>query len=302
MVSRLSKVSVLIAALVTVGGCIRPAMQDIRPAPVTAMQREAGFSPEEQAWLDDNCPAGLPTKDPEWPHGPTAYVVREGYALELSCADRVPLWVCEHVTPEELAGDVPRKNRFKPDPELEASCRAELADYKRSGFDRGHQAPAGNQTVSQALKDETFFLSNMAPQVGRGFNQLAWRELEDLSRTWVEEGLAPTAHMITGGFFWDPAEEDPTMADGLIPHERIGDNGVAVPTHFYKIVASQQADESWRAVAFVMENRAYRKPYDFAEFIRSIEWVEARTGLDFLPDLGPVEGPELESEPGELFE
>ena len=261
--------------------------------------REAGFTQQEQGWIDDNCPLGLPQKDPAWEHGPTVYVARAGYVLEHSSADKIALWVCERITPEEVAGSVPRKDVFAPDPRLQGHPRSELQDYKRSGYDRGHQAPAGNQNHSQQLKNDTFFLSNMAPQKG-ALNQQVWAEIEHNVRGWVESGAVPTAWVITGGLFYDPAEEDENTADGFILFDQIGPGLVAVPTHFYKIVVTKDGDR-WRAVAFVLENRSYAKPYKFTDYLKPVDWIEERTGLDFMPDLDPLAEAEVEGRVGELL-
>jgi DNA/RNA endonuclease G (NUC1) len=228
-------------------------------------------------------------------------VVREGYVLQHSSLDKIPLWVCEHVTPEEVRGNARRRNRFEPDPQLQGKPRSELADYRGSGFDRGHQAPAGNQNSSQRLKDETFFLSNMIPQVGAN-NQQIWADLEHKVRDWVEGGRVAAAFVVTGGFFYDPREEDPGTADGFIDFRQIGSGRVSVPTHIYKVVFAQGADEQWKAVAFVTENRGYPRPFDFAALIQPIDWLEERTGLDFLPDLDPLQEQQLEAQAGTLWD
>lgn len=294
-----------IAALVLVlplAGCALE-VQRLRPAPFTAYQRpQAGFTAEELAWIEDNCgPFGAPDLAPEWPHGPTEIVVREGYALRHGSADKIALWVCEHLEPGEIEGDASRRNSFKPDPELEPGLRAELTDYRGSGYDRGHEAPAGNQKASQRLNDETFFLSNMVPQ-DPGHNRQVWRELEEMTREWVAEGVVPSAWIITGGFFYDPAEEEEATADGLIPFQAIGDNQISVPTHLFKIVLARRepaAEPPFRAVAFVLENRPYERPFRFEEHVRSIRWIEERTGLDFFPDLvDPLLAEELEGQEG----
>lgn len=290
--------------LLALSGCGTTVTHTLRPAPVTAFAvREAGFTPEQLDQIEDNCPLGMPQKDPAFAFAPTAFVVREGYALEHSSVDKVALWVCEHLTLNEVTNDpnVRRRDRFKPDDQLEPRERADLDDYRRSGFDRGHQAPAGNQNSSQRLKDETFFLSNMAPQVGRGFNQNVWADLEHLTRDWVRNGVAADEYVLTGGFFYDPAEEDTQTADGLIEYSTIGPGAVAVPTHFYKIVAAQDGD-TWKAVGFVLENRSQSTPSDFSIFIKPIDWIEERTGLDFLPDLDPISEQTVEGQAGTLWQ
>jgi DNA/RNA endonuclease G (NUC1) len=173
-----------------------------------------------------------------------------------------------------------------------------LADYKGSGFDRGHMAPAGNQTTNAKLKEETFFLSNMTPQVP-ALNQQIWRELEDKTRQWVEQFGA--THQITGVLFYDPKEENPQTADGIIHYSVIGKGQVAVPTHLFKIIIAQSGGQT-KAIAFVIENRKHSRPFQFEQFIKSINWIEERTGLDFMPEMNLQEQRRLERDPSPLWQ
>lgn len=265
------------------------------------VQRErpiAGLSAADRARVESQCgPFGVPQKNPDWSHGPTKIVYRDGYVLEHSSTDKVPLWVCEGVTPAQLSGSIARRNVFSPDPKLSAGARAELADYRGSGYDRGHQAPAGNQTTDRRLKDETFFLSNMAPQVG-AFNQQIWAELEKRVRDWAER--QEKTFIYTGGLIYDPNEENPDTADGVAEYYVIGPNEVAVPTHFYKIVVSKNTAGKWKAIAFFMENRGYPKPWNMADYVVPVSWIEQRTGLNFMPMLDTNTRGELEDVSGRL--
>lgn len=253
-------------------------------------------TPEDDARMQRNCFKGCPILDPDFDFGPTVVVARDGYVLEHSSTDKIPIWVAEFVDKAQLAGSLSRTNPFKPDPKLKVGSRAELADYRGSGYDRGHQAPAGNQTVSRHLKDETFFLSNMAPQKGQ-LNQQIWAALEDRTREWVNEH--GSAFELTGGFFYDPEEDDPATADGTINYLTIGGGAVAVPTHFYKIVVVTQP--TLKAIAFVAENRGYPKPFDFAALIKSIDWIEEHAGINFMPELTAAEEAALERNPSPMF-
>lgn len=257
------------------------------------VRRHGALSPEDQRRADDNCPFGMP-KLREDLAIPTKFVFRDGYVLEHSSVDRIPIWVSEHLTSAEIAGSLERSNRFRPDPLLPADARSELSDYRGSGFDRGHMAPAGNQNSDERLKDETFFLSNMSPQEG-DLNRLAWAELEHQIREWAASH--GEAYVITGGFFYDPLEDNPTTADGVINYQTIGENAVAVPTHFFKILVGKDSHGKPQAIAFFMEHRKQEKPYHFEKNVTSIRWLETQTGLDFMPDLDPATANAVESQP-----
>lgn len=277
-----------------VGACAPKVEQTaVRVAPKTLRQApQANFTQAELAQIDRNCPLGRPKLDPSFGFGPTRFVIREGYVLEHSSMDKIALWVCEGITPRQLGGTLTRADAFQPDPLLPEGERAELSDYRKSGYDRGHMAPAGNQTTSQRLKKETFYLSNMAPQEPQ-LNQQIWAALEAKARDWLATRRG--GYVITGGLFYDPEEDDPAKADGLIPYDEIGPDKVAVPTHFYKIVVRKDQSGRWEAIAFVMENRGYPRPFDLSAFEQPIDWIEEHAGIDFMPELDSGEEGRVEA-------
>ena len=106
---------------------------------------------------------------------------REGYVLLHDSLKKIPLWVSYHLTKKHLQGIQERVDRFKPDPDLLEGERAELSDYKGSGYDRGHMAPAGDMKRSLKVMLESFYLSNMCPQTP-GLNRGQWKTLEEKIR------------------------------------------------------------------------------------------------------------------------
>ncbi|MDB5870665.1 MAG: non-specific endonuclease [Ramlibacter sp.] len=188
---------------------------------------------------------------------------RLGYALAHDPEKKTPIWVAEHITRERAMAQATRKDLFAPDPDLIAGQRAELRDYKGSGFDRGHMAPNADFNWDADAAKESFYLSNMVPQVGKGMNQGIWKELESATRLWaVQRGgvFVYTGPIYEGQF------------------RKIGKGKVAVPTALYKIVYDPATDES---VTFIMPNKAL-KVQDLMNYIATIDDVETRTGLSFL--------------------
>ncbi len=253
----------------------------------------AGLPKADQDRVADNCLFGQPAHLANIDVGPTQLICRDGYVLEHSSDSKIPLWVCEHCTADELDGSLPRTNPFAPDPKLAPGERSELADYRGSGFDRGHMAPNGNQKVDDRLRIETFFLSNIVPQVGKKFNQSCWADLEGLVRKWAKK--RDEVWIITGSMVYDPKEENNSTADGLVDVTVVGDNEVVVPTHLFKIVVGKRGDK-WESLAFVFENRSYPKDEEFKEHLQTIDWIEERVGFDFLPNAKAETGdPSIES-------
>lgn len=195
---------------------------------------------------------------------------RAGFALSHDEARKAPLWVAQRMTPERLVNRVKRSDRFKPDPDLKPGQRAELEDYRGSGYDRGHMAPAADMRWSAQAMEESFYLSNMAPQIGPGMNRGIWSNIEDAIRGWVAK--RGELFIYTGPIFQTPQTEV------------IGPNQVAVPTHFYKVVFDPVRVET---IAFVVPNAPHpNRRID--EFITSVRDIEARTGLDFLNRINPA--------------
>jgi endonuclease G len=196
---------------------------------------------------------------------------------------KTPIWVAEHLISEKANGTFDRTNNFRPDPDLNKGERAELSDYKGSGFDRGHMAPAGNMKWDQQAMSESFFLSNIVPQTGRGMNQGIWKDLEEKVRMWaISRG---ELYIYTGPIY------------AKAPPDSIGTNKVAVPTHLYKIIYDPIAVE---AIAFIMPNLVL-KSSDMPSYIVTIHEVEEKTGLNFLSKLNPKIGSIVESTKAEVL-
>ena len=123
------------------------------------------------SWANDNLDLGIPSRDGQ-------LVGRTGYAFLYSEKHEQPLWVSYKLTKAEVQNKVAkRKDNFRLVPVIKTGS-AILADYKGSGYDRGHLAPAGDMAWSKKAMSESFFLTNMSPQVP-GLNRGMWRMLEE---------------------------------------------------------------------------------------------------------------------------
>src|SRR5258708_3564240 len=120
----------------------------------------------DPALIEKHCPFGEPTISPSLAHGPTHVVTRAAYALEHDDLTRIALWVCGSLDPTLVFGNAKRKDKWLPDPDLDGKPRAVDADYKNSGFQRGHMVASEDRVATQPLNDMTFFLSNAVPQNG----------------------------------------------------------------------------------------------------------------------------------------
>ena len=189
----------------------------------------------------------------------------EGFAVLHSGQRKTPVFAAEKLTPERIAQAlfVKRKDNFYEEGRLPFADRARLEDYKGSGFDRGHMAAAGNMPSTQS-KAQSFSLANIVPQA-HDHNTGVWADVEVATRKYVER-TEHTVFVLTGPLYIGTV--------GTIG------NGVAVPSHIFKLVYDQTDDRGW---VFVSENKD-SAPYP--ERI-SIQAFKDMTGIDWLPGLSP---------------
>lgn len=203
----------------------------------------------------------------------------------ISCYDRStrnPYWVIEHITKESLkrAEGVDRKRSiFKEDESIPLKFRARLRDYFRSGYDRGHNAPAADAKYSQTAMDETFLLTNMSPQVGDGFNRDYWAHLEDFCRRLT--AMYDDVRIMTGPLYLPKKCEDDKFR---VTYEVVGSPpNIAVPTHFFKLVVGEnKGSEKVSVAAFVLPNDVIGNDTPLTSFQVPVDALERSTGLDLL--------------------
>ncbi|MFO7934525.1 MAG: DNA/RNA non-specific endonuclease [Bacteroidales bacterium] len=182
-------------------------------------------------------------------------------------------WVAYILTREEAeARTADRTDDFRTDTSIPTGSAA-LEDYRGSGFDRGHLAPAGDMKWDLRAMSETFLLSNMSPQ-DPSFNRGIWRRLEEQVRRWAIK--KDSIYVITGPVL-DPI-------DSLI-----GTNRVGVPAYYFKVLVDLSPPDH-SLIAFLLPGT--RSTDDLLSFAVSVDSLERFTGYDFFagaPDQETVE-------------
>lgn len=143
---------------------------------------------------------------------------------------------------------------------------ANYKNYKNSGYDRGHLCSAGDRKFSKEAFDETFLTSNISPQ-NHDFNSGIWNRLEQKVRYWAQKH--DELYIVTGG----------VLSPNL---KSIGNEQVAVPNFFYKIILDNTEPEI-KAIAFLLPHKNSEK--GLYQFVVSIDEIEKLTGIDFFPAL-----------------
>jgi endonuclease G len=184
----------------------------------------------------------------------------EDFAVMHSGVSRTPLWSAQHLTEERLveARKIKRRNVFHEEERLPETERAELSDYRRSGFDRGHLSPAADMASKQA-QDESFSLANIVPQDPNN-NQNLWSAIEGATRGYTRS--RGDVYVITGPMF-----EGATL-------QRLKGR-VLIPTHMFKAIYVPQRQQ---ASAYVTTN-APGTDYE----VISISELERRLGINLFP-------------------
>ncbi|KAI0282150.1 hypothetical protein BGY98DRAFT_912686 [Russula aff. rugulosa BPL654] len=223
-------------------------------------------------------------------------LVRRVYVAGYDRRLRHPAWTAEHLTlaslgksPVEDNGEKGDrgKSTFQEDESLPVAFRAKLQDYFRSGYDRGHMVPAADAKRSQEDMDETFLLSNIAPQVGAGFNRHYWAYLEDWCRR-LTNSFADV-YVFTIPLYLPQKDKD---GKSRVTYEVIGNPpNIAVPTHFAKVVlTARPSSPSTPHVpeistgAFVLPNAVIPDNAPLETFVTPIEAVERAAGLTLFSD------------------
>lgn len=184
------------------------------------------------------------------------------FAVMHSGISRTALWSAEHLTREGLRHKNKRTNDFHPESRLNPDERAELNDYARSGYDRGHMAPAADMPTLQAER-ECFSLANMVPQNSDN-NRGIWSAIEGATRHLAN--MKGEIYVITG----------PLFLGSSLP--RIGGR-VLVPSKLYKAIYDPS---SGQGAAYITDNAPgtdYR--------IVTIADLEQMSGIDLFPMMDP---------------
>ncbi|XP_040051196.1 endonuclease G, mitochondrial [Gasterosteus aculeatus] len=206
---------------------------------------------------------------------------RESYVSSYDPRTRTPSWVIERLTPASLNGPSDRKYcNFKEDESIHIFHRATNADFKGSGFDRGHMAAAANHRWSQKAMEDTFYLSNVAPQ-NPHMNQNTWNNLEKLCRSLTKHYL--NIYVCTGPLYLPSQQADGKL---YVRYQVLGRNHVAVPTHFFKVLILEKVDgKGVELRSYVLPNEPIDEKIPLERFLVPIETIERASGLHFVPNI-----------------
>lgn len=263
---------------------------------ITAGKEEAKFTLKQLAGNGSN-----PVPDPEKPSGYASMLEipalkggsmnqfithttkRNGkdyptYSLEYSYKYKHSYWIAYRFD-NTTGGNVGRNEAYKPDPELPSQYAAKHNDYTNSGYTRGHLCASSDRQYSKEANQQTFYMSNISPQSGNGFNQSgsAWNTGEDKVQAWRYNisRSTDTLYVVKGG----------TIGEGMI--KGYIKNEIAIPKYFFMAVLFRSGD-NYKAIGFYMPHENLKDDPDKKDpkkYLMSIDALEQETGIDFFHNL-----------------
>lgn len=197
---------------------------------------------------------------------PEQLLRRTGYTASYNRQTKLPNWVAWHLTAAHTTGPYKRGGiKFHEDDDV-PEPRAVDFDYVRSGYDRGHMCPSGDNKWSLEAQEQSFLFTNICPQTG-GLNRGDWNELEMACRDWAKK--YGDLYIVAG----------PILYKGK--HKTIGKNRITVPEAFFKVILHMK--DTPQAIGYIYKNTGGNRPLD--SYANTVDEVERITGFDFFPSL-----------------
>ncbi len=195
---------------------------------------------------------------------------KKGFSIGYNYSTKVPDWTSMILTGSQARKQLDRKGKnFKEDRKVEYKYRSTLADYKKSGYDRGHMVASASSDWDGRVHNESFLLTNIVPQKP-GLNRQGWVSVETAGR-----GLSMRfgkVNIITGSIYNYGPREDAI---------KIGPRDVVVPTHFYKVIYAHDQQKMW---AWLMPNSKVSKKAAY-KYRVSVDQIEEIADIDLFIQL-----------------
>lgn len=217
-------------------------------------------------------------------------VCHSAYCLVFDDNHKIAKWTAHIISHEIVNGVVSRTNDFRVDT-LIKNGSSEEADYflkfeddkgkiKYDGFgyDRGHLAPSADFRWSQIALSESYYYSNMTPQLPE-FNREIWAEIEDFMRQYIYDNPTKDIYVVTA----------PVLNDNLKKQHR-SKNKISIPEYHYKIAVDL---EDKKGIAFLVPQENLGYPIE--SYVVNIDSIEKITNINFYPKLSAEDENKIET-------
>ena len=205
------------------------------------------------------------------------------YSICFDKTKKAALWVAYPIHTAYLNKTVDRTNRWAFDPIIPERFQANCVDNSYKGnYDRGHQLPSADRLGNDEMNAQTFYMSNMTPQLG-SLNQQMWANLETKVRSY---NCNDTLYVVTGAYFGPGAG---STYDGA-------GNSVPIPTNYFKVLLRTKSGSTGKqikncspdeliSIGFWVEQKGYGNIAPPASICTSVADIEQKTGFTFFPQV-----------------
>lgn len=218
---------------------------------------------------------------------------RRNYTVCYSSEHRCPVWVASPMHPS-YKGEAPRSDAFIFDPTLPMDIQP-LLRRSYGEYTRGHLVGSAERTTSEQANRQTFYASNIAPQLQVGFNAAngAWNNWERFAD---KQSCADTLYVVTGCLFDDYADASGLEVKATTTVNKNDGEKVGVPTAYYKVLLRTRSGKTGRSVreckadelkcaAFVVGHYSAKGRKPAAADMMSVEELERLTGFTFFANV-----------------
>lgn len=207
-------------------------------------------------------------------------ICHSAYCLVYDENHEMAKWTAHIISHDIATGGINRTNDFRPDSLIKTGSSEEedyfltlenddgSVKYEGFGYDRGHLAPSADFRWSATALSESYFYSNMTPQLPE-FNRELWADIESFMREYVYNNPGKDLYIVTA----------PVLNDNLPKIER-SKNKVSIPEYHYKIAVDMDAK---KGIAFLVSQKNLGYPIEY--YVVSIDSVEKITGINYYPQL-----------------
>ena len=208
------------------------------------------------------------------------------YTVEWDAAIRAQRWSCYQMYESLREGNTSRyyantkkgEEQYPHDENLAYEYQLPSDPYWGSGYDHGHICPSADRLSSFEANYQTFFLTNMQPQVN-AFNANVWANMEGMVRSWNRNQFRDTLYVCKGGTI--------DNKDNIMRYIGNGASKIPVPKYFFMAILCKNT-QGYKALAFWIEHKAGTDDGNaLKQYAISIDELEEKTGIDFfcnLPD------------------
>lgn len=217
-------------------------------------------------------PDGIPhrlelpkVRNPRW------FLEYKYMAMEWDTVKKHSVWVAYVLHHDYLQKKVNRKDEWKFDNRIPEKFSPTKADFGGNGYSRGHLCPSGSRLFAREANSETFYYSNMSPQIQNGYNGGIWGTLEGKVRDWASQ--CDTLYIVTGGTILKESD--------IIKYTN--PSRMAVPKYHFKALLRRKGN-SFDAIGFILEHKVYSDKLSH-NYSVSIDKLEEMTGIDFFHNL-----------------